>query len=72
MIQFRAAVDHLEHQPVTVVHPLAHLQAARMLRDANDGAGARAEYAHVLAAWKDADAGHPLVAAARREAAALP
>jgi hypothetical protein len=70
--QFRAAVGNLEHQPISLLHPLAHLQLARSLRATNDLTGAREEYARVSAAWAGGDARHPLVAAAAREAAALP
>jgi hypothetical protein len=69
--QFRAAVTGIERQPITLLHPLAHLHLARTLRAGGDLPGAREEYARVTAAWKAGDAGHQLVAAAAREAAAL-
>jgi len=54
--------------PVT---DFARLGLARAQAAAGDTAAARASYTQVLAAWKNADPGLPLVIAARREAAAL-
>ena len=69
--QFRSAVTGLEHHPITLLHPLAHLHLARTLRAAGDVPAAREEYAKVTAAWKGGDTRHQIVAAAAREAAAV-
>lgn len=71
IVQFRAALTGLERQPPSVVHPLARLQLARTFRAMNNLPAAREEYARVVSAWQDGDAGHRFVAAAMDEAAAI-
>jgi hypothetical protein len=46
--------------------------SADALRDSGDTTGSLAAYDAFLASWKDADADHPLLAAARRERSGLP
>ena len=60
------------NQPTSLLHTLARLQLARAARDAGDPAQARQAYADFVGTWRDADPRHPLLAAAAREAAALP
>jgi hypothetical protein len=70
IVQFRAVEADLAPQPISVIHPLARLRLARLLRAMNDDAGAREQYTQLAAAWKNGDTGHQLVAAALREASA--
>ena len=70
--QFRNILAHPANQPTSFVHTLAHLQLARAARDAGNIADARKAYADFSSAMIRANARHPLVAAAAREAAALP
>jgi hypothetical protein len=51
---------------------IAQLGRARALRAAGDLAGSATAYAAFLDAWKGADPDAPLLAAAKREHAALP
>jgi eukaryotic-like serine/threonine-protein kinase len=70
--QFRNILAHPANQPTSFVHTLARLQVARAARDAGNIADARKAYADFSAMMIGASARHPLVAAAAREAAALP
>jgi DNA-binding winged helix-turn-helix (wHTH) protein/tetratricopeptide (TPR) repeat protein len=57
--------------PIAPLYPLAHLGLARVLAMQQKPDQARAEYAALFTAWKDADADLPLLVQARREAAVL-
>jgi len=58
--------------PTNFVRSLAHLQLARAARDAGETSDARKAYADFSALMQSAGARYPLLAAAAREAAALP
>jgi deoxyribodipyrimidine photolyase len=51
---------------------LARLQLARALALAGDTVKAKSAYNDLLTLWKNADAGIPIIDAARAEAARLP
>ena len=70
--QFRLAFAHPGHHPTSFVHTLARLQLARAARDAGDVAQAQQTYADFASVWRSASPRQPLLAAAAREAAALP
>jgi hypothetical protein len=72
LAQFRNVVAHPASQSTSFVHSLAHLQLARAARDAGETADARKAYADFLAMMRSAGPRYPLLAAAEREAAALP
>src|SRR5262249_6562940 len=69
-VQFARVNDSRGRLPAALVRPLARLERARALEAAAD-AGARQAYDEFLAVWKEADAGLPVLAAARTEVAAL-
>ncbi len=69
---FQDALAHPGNQPTSFVHTIARLQLARAERDAGHTEQARQAYADFAAAMPDATPRHPLLAAAAREAAALP
>jgi serine/threonine protein kinase/tetratricopeptide (TPR) repeat protein len=69
---FQDALAHPGNQPTSFVHTIARLQLARAERDAGHTEQARQAYADFAAAMPDATPRHPLLAAATREAAALP
>jgi tetratricopeptide (TPR) repeat protein/predicted Ser/Thr protein kinase len=69
--QFQRLVDHPPPPPPATVYPMALLYLGRARAAAGDSAGARAAYDRFLDFWQDADADLPLLAAARRERAAL-
>ncbi len=54
-----------------LIHPLYHYRLGRVLEEKGDRDGAAAEYRKFLEFWKDADAGHPELADARKRLAAL-
>jgi DNA-binding winged helix-turn-helix (wHTH) protein/tetratricopeptide (TPR) repeat protein len=68
---FETILDHQGWSAASPLYPLAQLGLARALAAEHDLGGARAAYARFLAGWKDADPDVPILAAARREAAAL-
>jgi serine/threonine protein kinase/Tfp pilus assembly protein PilF len=68
---FRDVIGQRGNQPTHPLRTLARLQLARALRAAGLVAEAREAYADFAAAWSAGDRGHPLLAAATREAAAL-
>ena len=70
--QFRSVIAHPGNQPTALVHSLARLQLARAAREAGDVAQAQEAYADFTVAFRNASPRHPLLAAAAREAAALP
>jgi predicted Zn-dependent protease len=70
--QFGNILAHPANQATSFVHTLARLQLARAARDAGNNADARKAYADFSAAMTGASPRHPLLAAAAREAAALP
>jgi tetratricopeptide (TPR) repeat protein len=70
--EFQRIVDHRSVVLVDPVDALARLQLARALALAGDTAKAKSTYADLLTLWKDADAGIPIVQAARTEYARIP
>jgi tetratricopeptide (TPR) repeat protein len=70
--QFRSVLAHPGNQATSFVHTIARLQLARAARDAGNVADARKAYAEFAAVMTGAGPRHPLIAAAAREAAALP
>jgi predicted negative regulator of RcsB-dependent stress response len=68
---FRWIVDHPGIDPLSVEIPLAHLQLARIFRQQNRIDEARSQYQAFFNAWKNADAGLPVLVDARHEFAAL-
>ena len=72
LAQFRNILAHPASQSTSFVHSLAHLQLARAARDAGEMADARKAYADFLTMLRNAGPRYPLLAAAEREAAALP
>jgi eukaryotic-like serine/threonine-protein kinase len=65
----------LDHPGIVLMDPMdamARLQLARALALTGDTAKAKSAYSDLLALWKDADAGIPVVEEARREFARLP
>jgi hypothetical protein len=70
--QFRNLIARPGDQPTILLRTLARLHLARAARDAGDAAGARTAYADFTSSWRHAAPGDPLLAAATREAAALP
>jgi hypothetical protein len=72
LAQFRNILAHPASQSTSFVHSLAHLQLARAARDAGEMADARKAYADFLTMLRNAGPKYPLLAAAEREAAALP
>ena len=69
--EFQWLDDHACPPPTTSACALAPLSLARVRAAAGDKAGARQAYDRFLELWKDADAGLPLLAEARRERAQL-
>jgi serine/threonine protein kinase/tetratricopeptide (TPR) repeat protein len=69
---FQSAVGHPGSQPTSFVHTIARLQLARAERDAGHPEQARQAYIDFAAAMPNATPRHPLMAAATREAGALP
>jgi hypothetical protein len=65
--QFQTILDHQGVLPVSPIYSLAYLQSARASTLANDTSAATSAYETFLAAWKDADPGHPLLSRARAE-----
>jgi tetratricopeptide (TPR) repeat protein len=64
----------LDHRSIVLVDPMdamARLQLARALVLSGDTAKAKRAYGDVLALWKDADAGIPVIEQARAESARL-
>ena len=57
--------------PNLQIHAINRLYLARALAMAGDTAGAKREYQDLLAFWKDADAGMPLLVQAKAEYAKL-
>jgi tetratricopeptide (TPR) repeat protein len=70
-LQFRDVIRNRGSQPTHLVHTLARLQLARALRAQGQLAEARQAYAEFTDRLRNADPHHPLLASARREAAAL-
>jgi hypothetical protein len=70
--QFRTVIARPGDQPTSLLRTLARLQLARAARDAGDPVEARREYRDFSNTWRNADPKHPLLAAAAREAEALP
>ena len=69
--EFQRLVDRPPPPPSATVYPLALINLGRARAAAGDITGARAAYDRLLEFWKDADADLPLLAAVRRERAAL-
>jgi len=69
--EFEAVLGHRGVDPFSGMHALARLELARARARAGDTAGSRADYDRFLEHWAEADPELPLLAAARRERAAL-
>jgi hypothetical protein len=67
----RQILAHQGVAPLSTAYPLAHLRLARVLALQNKTDDARQQYMAFLDAWKDADAGIPLLRAAKSEFAKL-
>jgi serine/threonine protein kinase/tetratricopeptide (TPR) repeat protein len=65
--EFQKILDHRGEAPLSALYPLAHLGLARASALAGDVAGSRKAYQDFLAIWKDADAGLPVLIAAKKE-----
>jgi tetratricopeptide (TPR) repeat protein len=70
--EFQRILDHRHVVLVDPMYAMARLQLARALVLAGDTATAKSAYTELLTLWKDADAGIPVVEAARAESARLP
>jgi tetratricopeptide (TPR) repeat protein len=70
--EFQRIVDHRSVVLVDPMDALARLQLARALALAGDTVKAKSAYNDLLTLWKNADAGIPIIDAARAEAARLP
>ena len=70
-VEFRKILDNPGVEPVSEHYPLARLGLARALHLAGRDQDSRKAYDAFFAAWREADPGLPLVAAARQEYAAL-
>jgi tetratricopeptide (TPR) repeat protein len=69
--EFQRIIDHPATVPYSPLHALALLGAARAHVLAGDAASGRRAYQDFMAAWKDADAGVPVLVQARAEYAKL-
>jgi serine/threonine protein kinase/Tfp pilus assembly protein PilF len=65
--EFQKILDHPGIIPVSPLHPLSHLQIGRAAALLEDWPAARKSYQTFFSAWKDADAGIPVMAQARGE-----
>ena len=63
--EFQPIVDHRSIVLVDPIDPMARLQLARALVLAGDTAKAKSAYEDLLALWKGADPGMPIVETAR-------
>lgn len=68
---FQEAIDHAGVDPVSPIYPLSYLGLARAEAALGQRDEARKAYSTVLGFWKDAEPDLALLAAARREYAAL-
>jgi hypothetical protein len=68
---FQAVIEHRGVDPFSPLSALALVELARARGRAGDAAGSRADYDRFLELWAGADAELPVLAAARRERAAL-
>jgi tetratricopeptide (TPR) repeat protein len=69
--EFQAVLRHRGVDPFSPLHAIALLELARARASAGDGAGSRTDYDRFLELWAAADPELPVLAAARRERAAL-
>ncbi len=69
--EFRKILDHRGVRPLSVKYPLARLGLARALRLQGQTQASRADYAQLLAYWKNADPDLPLLRQAKAEYAKL-
>ncbi len=67
MGDFQRILDHRGWRPTSEMIPLAQLEIARTLVMEGDTAKAKTAYQDFLAMWKDADAGEPVLVAAKVE-----
>jgi tetratricopeptide (TPR) repeat protein len=70
--EFLKILDHPGIQPVSIVHPVARLGAARAYALMGDHARARDTYQAFFELWKDADRDIPVLIRAKEEFARLP
>ncbi len=66
-MEFQRTLDHRGYAPLSPLYPLAHLGLARAAALTGDTAKSRKAYEDFFAAWKEADAGLPILTEARRE-----
>ena len=69
--EFQRLIERPSPPPAATIYPMALVYLGRARAAAGDTAGARAAYDRLLEFWQDADADLPLLAAVRRERAAL-
>jgi serine/threonine protein kinase/tetratricopeptide (TPR) repeat protein len=65
--EFQRIIDHRGIDPMSELHPLAHLGLARAAVITGDMAKGRTEYQNFFALWKDADADLPILIQAKTE-----
>jgi hypothetical protein len=68
---YRLILNNRGVDPIAPVYSLAHLRLARVLAEQKQTTAAKDEYQAFFDAWRDADVDLPLLAAAKREFAAL-
>jgi serine/threonine protein kinase/tetratricopeptide (TPR) repeat protein len=66
-VEFQKIIDHRGVDPLSALHPLAHLGLARAAAISGDLGKSRIEYQNFFAAWKDADPDLPVLVQARKE-----
>ena len=67
MAEFQKIIDRPGVEPLSEVHPVAHVGLARAAAINGDMAKARTAYQNFFALWKDADADLPILIEARKE-----
>ncbi len=65
--EFQKILDHRGYAPLSPLYPLAHLGLARAAALTGDTAKSRKAFEDFFAAWKEADAGLPILSEAKRE-----
>ncbi|MCL4845013.1 MAG: protein kinase [Acidobacteria bacterium] len=69
--EFRRILAHRGTEPFSMLYAMAQLELARVLAASGQPTEAARAYDHFLDAWREADAGLPVLEAARRERARL-
>jgi tetratricopeptide (TPR) repeat protein len=65
--EFQMILDHRGYAPLSPLYPFAHLGLARAAALTGDRAKSQKAWDDFFAAWKEADAGLPILTEARRE-----